>query len=197
MEFDFEVFHGAGHLLYAGPWVAERLAAIHTFAREHASAIHPVTAQILLGAGSITAVSAFEAMYKVAELSRETEREWARMDLMLLPTAGNCYTHEQIEASPIARNTNLGYYTNFANLLDLAAVAIPAGKRRNGMPFGVSVLAPAWSDAALLGIADRLHRVYDDPDVPALEQPYCPEGYVPLAVCGAHLAGQLTESGAF
>jgi allophanate hydrolase len=99
------------------------------------------------------------------------------MDFMLLPTAGAAYTHEQIAAEPIALNTNLGYYTNFVNLLDLAALAIPAGMRSNGIPFGVTLIGPAWSDEALLATA-------------ANEFPYCPAGYVPLAVCGAHLTGQ-------
>jgi allophanate hydrolase len=111
------------------------------------------------------------------------------MDFMLLPTAGAAYTHEEIAAEPIALNTNLGYYTNFVNLLDLAALAIPAGFRANGIPFGVTLIGPAWSDEALLATAQN-------------EFPYCPEGYVPLAVCGAHLAGQplnhqLTTAGAF
>ncbi|MDE3196562.1 MAG: allophanate hydrolase, partial [Acidobacteriota bacterium] len=92
-------------------------------------------------------------------------------------------------ADPIALNTNLGYYTNFVNLLDFAALAIPAGIRSNGIPFGVTLIGPAWSDHALLETA-------------AGEFSYCPDGYVPLAVCGAHLAGQplnfqLTDAGAF
>jgi allophanate hydrolase len=177
VEFDYSIFNDAANLLYSGPWVAERLAAIKDFAAAHPDALHPVTARIILGAGSLTAVSAFEAVYKLADLARAAEREWQRMDFMLLPTAGAAYTHEQIEANPIALNTNLGYYTNFVNLLDLAALAIPAGMRSNGIPFGVTLIGPAWSDEALLATASG-------------EYPYCPVGYVPLAVCGAHLAGQ-------
>ena len=177
VEFDYSIFDAAANLLYSGPWVAERLAAIKDFAAAHPDALHPVTARIILGAGSHTAVSAFEAAYKLADLARAAEQEWKRMDFMLLPTAGAAYTHEQIAAEPIALNTNLGYYTNFVNLLDLAALAIPAGMRSNGIPFGVTLIGPAWSDEALLATA-------------ANEFPYCPAGYVPLAVCGAHLTGQ-------
>ncbi len=102
---------------------------------------------------------------------------------------GAAYTHDEIAAEPIALNTNLGYYTNFVNLLDLAALAVPAGMRANGIPFGVTLIGPAWSDEALLATAMG-------------DFPYCPEGYVPLAVCGAHLSGQplnhqLTTAGAF
>ena len=177
VEFDYSIFDAAANLLYSGPWVAERLAAIKDFAAAHPDALHPVTARIILGAGSHTAVSAFEAAYKLADLARAAEQEWKPMDFMLLPTAGAAYTHEQIAAEPIALNTNLGYYTNFVNLLDLAALAIPAGMRSNGIPFGVTLIGPAWSEEALLATA-------------ANEFPYCPAGYVPLAVCGAHLTGQ-------
>ncbi|MES1261615.1 MAG: allophanate hydrolase, partial [Acidobacteriota bacterium] len=189
VEFDYSVFLEAAQLLYAGPWVAERLAAIRQFDGEHPEALYPVTRQIILNAGSLPAVDAFEAMYRLAELARRAAREWERMDFMLLPTAGAAYTHEEIAAEPLALNTNLGYYTNFVNLLDLAALAIPAGMRANGIPFGVTLIGPAWSDEALLSMADQT-------------APYCPAGYVALAVCGAHLTGQplnhqLTSAGAF
>ncbi len=189
VEFDYSIFNDVANLLYSGPWVAERLAAIKDFAAAHPHSLHPVTARIILPAGSLTAVSAFEAAYKLSDLARAAEREWQRMDFMLLPTAGAAYTHDQIEADPVALNTNLGYYTNFVNLLDLAALSIPAGMRSNGIPFGVTLVGPAWSDAALLATASN-------------EFPYCPTGYVPLAVCGAHLTGQplnyqLQDAGAF
>ncbi len=189
VEFDFTPFRDAANLLYSGPWVAERLAAIRDFARDHPDALYPVTAKIILNAAKLTAVETFEATYKLSELARLATREWDRMDFMLLPTAGAAYTHKEIEAEPISLNTNLGYYTNFVNLLDLAALAIPAGMRSNGIPFGVTLIGPAWSDEALLATASS-------------SQPYCPKGYVPLAVCGAHLTGQplnhqLTTAGAF
>jgi allophanate hydrolase len=190
VPFDYGVFRDAADLLYAGPWVAERLAAIREFAGTNAGDLYPVTARIILKAASLTAVDTFEAMYKLADLVRAAGREWERMDFMLLPTAGAAYTHEDIATEPIALNTNLGYYTNFVNLLDLAALAIPAGMRSNGIPFGVTLVGPAWSDAALLTTAA------------GIDPPYCPAGYVPLAVCGAHLTGQplnfqLIGAGAF
>jgi len=202
VQFDFGIFRDAAQLLYQGPWVAERLAAIRNFAAAHLNALHPVTGQIILNAGSIKAVDAFEAMYRLAGLARAAAAEFQRMDLMLLPTAGNCCTHAQVEAEPLSLNTNLGYYTNFVNLLDLAAVAVPAGTRARGMPFGITLIGPAWSDEALLGIADRFHSAAIPANHKRLEQPYCPPGYVPLAVCGAHLSGQplnyqLKDAGAF
>jgi allophanate hydrolase len=196
IQFDFGIFRDAAQLLYSGPWVAERLAAIQDFAAACPEALHPVTAKIIFSAASLTAVDTFKAIYRLAELSRTADSQWKLMDFMLLPTAGNCYTHDQITAEPFAHNTNLGYYTNFVNLLDLAAVSVPAGTRASGMPFGVTVIGPASSDAALLGIAGKFHGVG------APHEPYCPAGYVPLAVCGAHLTGeplnyQLIDAGAF
>jgi allophanate hydrolase len=189
VEFDYSIFNEVANLLYSGPWVAERLAAIREFAATHPDSLYPITARIILAAGSLSAVSVFDAFYRLADLARAAQREWERMDFMLLPTAGAAYTHDEIAAEPFALNTNLGYYTNFVNLLNLAAVAIPAGIRANGVPFGVSLIGPAWSDEALLATAAR-------------ETPYCPQGYVPIAVCGAHLTGQplngqLTGAGAF
>ncbi len=201
-EIDYRPFQRATSLLYSGPWVAERLSAIRAFAANRPDTLHPVTAEIVLKAATITATDAFESMYLLAQLKRDAEAEWARMDFMLLPTAGASYTHAQVQAEPFALNTNLGYYTNFVNLMDLAAVAVPAGKRSSGMPFGVTVIGPAWSDNALLLIADQLHRSYGVAEAGLLQAPYCPSGYVPLAVCGAHLSGQplnhqLTDLGAF
>jgi allophanate hydrolase len=189
VEFDAKPFVEAAALLYGGPWVAERLTAIRDFAKSHPDSLHPVVGPIILNAGSQTAVDVFEASYRLATLARAAEAEWARMDFMLLPTAGAAYTHEDIAADPVGRNTELGYYTNFVNLLDLAAVSVPAGFRSNGIPFGVTLIAPAWSDDALLSTASGSFA-------------YCPDGYVPLAVCGAHLTGQplngqLTDAGAF
>ena len=192
---DYEPFHQTAELLYSGPWVAERLKAIKEFFDKHPDSLHPVTARIIGGAKAISATDTFEAMYRLAEARRAAEQEWRHMDFMLVPTAGTHYTHAEVAADPIGTNTNLGYYTNFVNLLDLAAVAVPAGTRGKAMPFGVTLIGSAWSEEALLQTADLLHR-------PLLDKPYCPTGYVALAVCGAHLAGQplnhqLTDAGAF
>jgi allophanate hydrolase len=197
VEFDYRPFRDTAQLLYSGPWVAERFAAIRDFLAGHPDALHPVTARIIAGAQAISAADTFAAIYRLADLARQAQAEWSRMDFMLLPTAGTHYTHAEVAADPLGANTNLGYYTNFVNLLDLAAVAVPAGTRGGSMPFGVTLIGPAWSDDALLETADRFHQ---RDGVPAVA--YCPRGYVALAVCGAHLTGQplnwqLTQAGAF
>jgi allophanate hydrolase len=213
IEFDYSIFSDAAQLLYSGPWVAERLAAIQEFAAVHPDALYPVTGKIILAAAKLSAVDAFQAAYRLANLASAAGREWEKMDFMLLPTAGRHYTHEEVTAEPIAFNTNLGYYTNFVNLLDLAAIAVPCGWRSNGMPFGVTLIGPAWSDAALARIAGRLHRASPNAssgkgllgqvELTVQDCPTdCPSGYVPLAVCGAHLTGQplnrqLIDAGGF
>jgi allophanate hydrolase len=201
VEIDFSLFRAAADLLYSGPWVAERLAAIRPFMDAHADQMNPVVRQIISGGTRYSAVDAFEADYKLRDLRRATEAEWKRMDVLVLPTTGSIYTHAEVEADPVRLNTNLGYYTNFVNLLDLAAVAVPAGLRTNGLPFGVSFIGPAFSDEALLAIADLYHRTQTAVPDPPVELERCPPGCVPLAVVGAHLTGQqlnwqLTERGA-
>ena len=190
VEVDFSIFRAAADLLYAGPWVAERLAAIRQFVESNANEMNPVVRQIIIGAGRYSAVDAFEAEYRLHDLRRATEREWQAMDVLILPTTGTIYGHEEIAADPIRLNTNLGYYTNFVNLLDLAAVAVPAGFRLNGLPFGISLIGTAFSDEALLALADRYHRIHAEVPGPAVDLGPCPPGCIAVAVVGAHLAGQ-------
>ena len=189
VEIDFKPFREAAMLLYSGPWVAERLAAIREFASNHAEAIHPIVRGIITGASKYSAVDTFTALYKLAALRRETEHQWELMDVLALPTTGTIYTKEAVEKDPVQLNTNLGYYTNFVNLLDLSALAIPAGFRANGLPFGISLIAPAFADHALLNLA-------------AGKSEGTPRGHVEIAVVGAHLSGQplnhqLTSRGAW
>jgi allophanate hydrolase len=183
IEIDFSVFQKAATLLYGGPWVAERLAALKVFFRDHASEVEPVVRGIIGGAERYSAVDAFDADYRLRDLRREAEKQWAKIDVLVLPTTGTIYTHEQIAADPVKLNTNLGYYTNFVNLMDLAAIAAPAGFRSNGLPFGISFIGLAFSDEALLSLADR----YLGAATPLLEKS---PGCVELAVVGAHLTGQ-------
>ena len=195
VEFDFEPFAEVARALYEGPWVAERYAATKPLIESNPDALLPVTRAIIEGARKFDAVAAFEAFYRLANQKRKTSRVWSEFDAMVVPTAPRLYTIAEVEADSIRLNSRLGTYTNFVNLLDLAALAIPAGIRANGIPFGVSLIGPAWSDEALIGMANR----FGDANAGL---PYCPVGYVPLAVCGAHLAGeplnyQLTGIGAF
>ncbi len=201
VEIDFSRFRAAADLLYSGPWVAERLAAIRPFLDSQPDQVYPIVREIISGAARYTAVEAFEAQYRLRELRRATEVLWERMDVLVLPTTGTIYTHEQVTADPVRLNTNLGYYTNFVNLLDLAAVAVPAGFRSTGLPFGISFIGPAFSDEALLALADRYHRLNAGRPGPDVDFGGAPPECVALAVVGAHLTDQplnwqLTERGA-
>ena len=193
-EIDFSIFRAAADLLYEGPWVAERLAAIQPFLEGHSNEMNPVVRNIISGGERFTAVDVYEAEYRLMDLRRAAAKQWGTMDLLVLPTTGTIYTHDQVASDPVKMNTHLGYYTNFVNLMDLAAVAAPAGFRSNGLPFGISFIGPAFSDEALLAVAHR----YLGAKSPLLDKA---PGCVELAVVGAHLTGQplnsqLTQRGA-
>jgi allophanate hydrolase len=199
VAFDYEPFARVAGLLYKGPWVAERLAAIREFLASNPETVDPAVNTIIRGAAKYSAVDAFEAMYALEELRRETDAVWKQADFLLLPTAPTHYTIEQVMSAPFELNANLGTYTNFVNLLDLAAVAIPAGFKHNGLPFGVSLIGKGFTDDGLLRVADRLHRrlaktlgdsARELAETPALVASAAPPGCVLMAVVGAHLAGQ-------
>ena len=201
VEFDLDPFLAAARLLYEGPWVAERYAAIADFYPSHHSEMDPTVAAIIGGATKFSAVDAFTSAYKLEALRRETARVWSAFDVMFLPTAPRAYTHAEIAAAPIALNSNLGFYTNFVNLLDLAAVAVPAGigSATPALPFSVSLIGKAFTDAALLPLADRLQRKLNTTlggsnrrlaEVSTLKPAEVPNGCLLMAVVGAHLTGQ-------
>ena len=156
--FDFAPFRETAALLYDGPWVAERLAAIEDFARDHADALDPSVRAIVEGGSRFSAVDAFRGRYGLEVLRRRTEATWAACDALLLPTAPTTYTVEAMLADPIRLNSHLGHYTNFANLLGLAGIAVPAGFTARGLPFGITLVGPGFSDDALAPLADALHR---------------------------------------
>lgn len=208
VEFDYAPFRETAALLYQGPWVAERWAALRAFHARHADAFFPVTRKIVEGATSITAADTFDGFYKLAALQRRAAAEWARMDVMLLPTAPRPYSIAEVEAEPVLLNTRLGTYTNFVNLLDLSAVAVPAGLRSDGIPWGVTFIAPAWHERNLLALGSRWHATVGGKlgatDFPLSGENIvaaAPADVVRLAVVGAHLSGlplnhQLKERGA-
>ncbi len=194
VSIDYQPFLEAAALLYAGPWVAERLAALKEFAEKHAEALNPVVRDIVLSAKGMSAVDAFEGQYRLAELIRQAEAEWRRMDVLLLPTAPTIYSVEAMLADPVRLNSNLGHYTNFVNLMDLSAIAVPAGFRPGGLPFGVTLIGRAFEDMAIATLGDRLHRALPGATLAASGQPLppaaAPAGAIGIAVVGAHLSGQ-------
>lgn len=206
---DFEPFAEAARLLYEGPWLAERYLVAEALLERADDAVLPVTRQIIERGRTPSAAMAFSAQYRLQSLRRAAERVWRDIDVLLTPTAATIYRISEIQAEPIQLNTNLGYYTNFMNLLDLAGVAVPAGFTRRGLPFGVSLVGEAWSDHELLALASRLERSGSRPlgtrahphnwSTPIGES--SPSDGISIAVCGAHLEGlplnhQLLDRGA-
>ena len=153
VEIDISPFLRAALLLYQGPWLAERAEAIGRFIPTDSQALMPLLREILAPAKSITGIDTFKGMRALEALKQEALPLWDAMDVLLLPTAPTIFTHEQIAEQPLARNAILGRYTNFVNLMDLCALAIPAGFRPDGLPFGVSLIAPAFRDSFLFSIA--------------------------------------------
>ncbi|WP_439550242.1 allophanate hydrolase [Falsiroseomonas sp.] len=147
VERDLTPFLEVARLLYEGAFVAERDAAFGALVPPEA--MHPVTRRIIAGAARFSATDAFRGLLRLAELRLSTLPAWDGIDALLVPTAPNFPTLAELAADPIGPNARLGTYTNFVNLLDLAAIAVPAPLRPDGLPFGVTLIGPRGSDAAL------------------------------------------------
>jgi allophanate hydrolase len=196
VEIDIAPYLEAALLLYEGPWVTERYVAIQDFFDARRAALHPVVGDIIARGQTYSACDAFLADYRLAALRRAAEQAFDGCDALLLPTAPTHYTVDAVLADPVTTNAKLGRYTNFVNLLDLCAVAVPAGQRDNGLPVGVTLLAPAFADRFLLGLAAQLQprlnshsgcRIAPVPPFVAIAS--APEGSHALALVGAHMSG--------
>lgn len=208
VELDFSPFLETAQLLYGGPWVAERYHAIKEFIEKSPESLFPVTRAITEGGAKVSAVDTFDAFYRLKALKRLCDRAWESVDLIITPTSAYHPTIDAVLNDPIKINNELGYYTNFMNLLDYSAVAVPAALRSDGLPFGVTLFAPAFQDLPLLELAERWQcstnlplgaggEVLPKARVGSLDMS---TGMVKVAVCGAHLSGlplnwQLTDRG--
>lgn len=193
---DFTPMFTLAQLLYGGPWVAERHAALAHFMQNHAADMNEVVRGIVAKAVDFSATDAFRAEYQRADLAREIQTLMGQVDALLVPTSPRHPTITEVAANPIGVNSQLGTYTNFVNLADCSALALPATMRGDGLPFGITLIAPAWQDAALAEFGKRWHSHVNLP-LGATSQPIphhtntpsVPPGYVRLAVVGAHLTG--------
>jgi allophanate hydrolase len=197
VELDFEPFLRAGQLLYGGAWVAERGASVREILSQNPSGVLPVISEILGGAARFNALDAFASLHTLAEHARRVRIAWQKMDLLVVPTAPFFPTLREVEADPIGLNSRLGALMNFANLLDLSALAVPSDLRADGLPFGVTLFGPRDADARLAAIGAAFQRDVGRslgatlaPLPPAPAPPVTREGYMRLAVVGAHLTGQ-------
>lgn len=208
VEISLAPFLEAARLLYEGPWLAERYQSVRDFLDNHPEEVLPVIREIILKGKEYSAVDAFAVLHRLKAMQRLSQEVWRDIDLLVTPTVGTIYTIAEMQDDPIKLNSNLGYYTNFMNLLDLAATAVPAGFQRNGLPFGVTLIAPPHQDGPLLHLASRLHQALGGRlgatahDLPAARDlTLLPSGQIGVAVVGAHLNGlplnyQLTERNA-
>lgn len=198
IEFDYTPFKDAAQLLYAGPWVAERTAAVGKFI-EGAGAdanVWPVTRDIILGGNKYSAIDAFEGQYKLKALRERAMAAMMEMDFLALPTAGTIYTKADLEREPVRYNSNLGHYTNFVNFFRLSALALPAGFRKDGLPFGITFVGhPGW-DHMLLEFGAQWQRKVPLPlgktqsrlPDPSAD-PTTITKRISIAVVGAHMSG--------
>jgi len=198
VEFDYTPFLATAKLLYDGPWVAERYAVIRELHATNPDAIHPVTRKICENGLKYSAAATFEAFYRLEALRAAARGVWDSVDVLFVPTSGTIYTVAQIEAEPVKLNSNLGYYTNFVNFLDLSAIAVPSGFRGNGTPMGGTLIAPPMGEGLLTALGGELHQSAGVPmgatgirlpprSASSIAEPALT---IDVAVVGAHLSGQ-------
>jgi len=211
-EIDFSCFLDAARLLYEGPWVAERYVAIEDIINRNPEALLPVINSIIGGGRDKKASDAFKAEYKMQRFRQQAHLVLQDVDFLVTPTVGTTYTIDTVQNDPVALNSNLGYYTNYMNLLDCCGIAVPGGKLENGLPFGITLSHLAQSDRRLLSYANRFHQEFSH-SVSAAELSFADvvdgqkksvinhqKDQISLVVCGAHLEGlslnwQLVERG--
>ncbi|GHT92461.1 allophanate hydrolase [Betaproteobacteria bacterium] len=207
VDIDFAPFLEAARLLYEGPWVAERYSIIGERIEHQPETVLPVIRDILAGARDFSATDTFRAQYRLQALKAECDRTLAHLECVITPACPRPVTLVELHAEPVRRNSQLGYYTNFMNMLDYAAVAVPAGHMQNGLPWGVTLFGRAFTDQYLLSLADAFQRQQgltlagDRALSPEPPPRVARNDRQRLIVCGAHLSGQplnhqLTDRGA-
>lgn len=196
IELDFSHLLEAARMLYGGPWVAERTAAVGGFIEAHPADIFPVTREIISTGSSASAAEVFRAFYRMQELRAQARKTMSQVDALMVPTTPAAYKVAELEADPIRLNANLGTYTNFVNLMDLCGLAVPAVFASDGTPYGVTFLAKVGEDAKLLPIGRAFHAKSELPlgalnirQTPVADAPSLAAGEVEIAVVGAHMSG--------
>jgi allophanate hydrolase len=210
---DFEPLFELARLLYDGPWVAERLSVVDTLLASAPDSLDPTVAQVIGQGRGVDAVAAFRGRYRLESLRAQLQTLWQQVDALLVPTAPTCPTRAAVAAAPVLRNSELGRYTNFVNLLGWSALALPSGMPLGDspLPFGITLIAPGGADAALVDFGLRWEAAARLPLGARLREPRAADHAVQalpraeptllLAVVGAHLQGlplhgQLQERGA-
>ena len=193
---DFSPFLDAAQLLYSGPWVVERYLATETIYNDNPNALLPVIKTIIGSQTHANAADTFTAFYQLQHYKQQADQLFSNIDLLVTPTAGTIYTQQQLKEDPIQLNSNMGYYTNYMNLLDYSGIAIPAGFQDNQLPFGITLVGKAFDDTKLLAIANQWQAANDNTigatnsPVPApIDKQHGSMSTIDVVVCGAHLEG--------
>jgi allophanate hydrolase len=199
VELDLTPFLEAARLLYEGPWVAERYSVAGELMEQNPEAVLPVIRAVLAKAPAVSGVQTFRAQYRLQALKALCDKALENLDCVVTPTIGRPVTLAELAAEPVQRNSELGYYTNFMNLLDYAAIAVPSGFMGNGLPWGVTLFGRAFTDQYLLSVADGLQRQQSSATPAPIN--VARNDRARLVVCGAHLDGlalnwQLKQRGA-
>jgi allophanate hydrolase len=196
-EIDMAPFFETARLLYEGPWLAARTAAVGDFVARRPQDIHPVTRSIIAAGAKLSAPETFQGFDRLAALSVKAREVWNEIDTLMVPTAPAAYTVAELEADPFRLNANLGTYTNFVNLLDLAGLAVPVALANDGTPYGVTFLAPAGQDMLIASLGRSFHAQTALPlGALGVAQPalapvaqVAQHDEIAVAVVGAHLSG--------
>ncbi len=210
IEIDFEPFIEAAKLLYEGPWVAERYLATLPLIEDSPNALLPVIRTIIENGKTFSALETFSFQYRLQALKQQADKILASVDMIITPTAGTFYSIDEVNKDPIQLNSNMGYYTNFMNLLDCSAVVVPASFYQNGIGFGVTLFHSAFADKRLLSLASEIQNAFTLPlgdsslvtaTINQNNIGKTPSRTINVVVCGAHLKNlplnwQLTERGA-
>ena len=199
VSLDFGPLQETASLLYSGPWVTERFSVIQNLLRNAPDEINPVVRDIIAPAEKMSALDVFTAEYQRAALKRKADALIASVDALLVPTTPTIHRIRDVQDSPVALNSQLGLWTNFVNLLDWCALALPAGFRDDQLPCGITLIAPTWQDYALAEFGQRWQRAHPwqrgatgkplDTSPERLPLPISHDARVQVAVVGAHLTG--------
>ena len=209
VSIDYQPLSEVADLLYGSALVAERYAAIRAFFDAHENDVIEPVRSIIAAGRNYVAADVFEARTRLQALAQRIAPMWDGIDTLVVPTAPTHYTIAQMQADPVTLNRRLGHYTNFVNLLDFAALSVPSSFRKDGLPFGITLIGPCGSDWRLVELGARYHALSQLPLgatqtrlSSATQQPALPRSSdtVQLAVVGAHLSGmplntQLAERG--
>jgi allophanate hydrolase len=198
VEFDYAPFAEAAAFLYQPAGTAERTAAVAAFMADHAADMHPVTRAIIEKGQQASGADVHTMHYRLQALRQQTAKLWDDLDCMVVPTSGTIYRIDEVEADPVTLNSNLGTYTNFVNYFDLAALAVPNGFQPNGLPAGITLIAPTFHEPVLAAIGHAFHRQgnhmlgatgFAQPAGPAAEAALS-YPWITVAVFGAHMSGE-------